>query len=353
MPESKMDPNAPRITLGEALSSRRSKINQEPAQAPTPSQYDQMYAALKQNLDLRNMAMVSGLADGAGVGRQSSVPDAIDQVTKLNAAIGPNYNAMLKDQREALIASENARTQAEKREADLRYEMLSRAIADARVESQSIIKNVEEIFKKNQPQAGNKFLFGLADEATGGQFTKDHYQRLLGQQPQKDPLTAATDILKQAEDLKKILGWDSKPPQERVPLNEDREFAIEVLKDKRLTALDEQKLKVEERRIKALESFTDKVGSVIEDAIAGYMASRGGGNGKSATRDKKAPEPEQQQEPQEQIKLEWGAISCPNPDCRSHKFNPPATIAWPTNAPKGFKGQCVYCEVVLGDDGKV
>jgi len=289
------------------------------------------------------------VADGGLGSKPPPVIDPIDQVSKYNQAIGINIGELMKEQRQAKEDAEKARSEAEKAVADMKYEMITRAIADSRAESAAIVKEVRELLQ-NKPKS--QYLFGAADEATNGQFTKEHLTRLFGQ-PEKpiDPEDAAISVIERAERLKKALGIGQQSAQERVPLEENIEYHRLVLENNRLTKQEEQKLAVEERRIKALEGFTDKIGGLISDFVSAKMAERGNGtSGKPATQRRPTPPAEQQE--QGETKLEWGAISCPNPDCKSHKFNPPATIAWPTNAPKGFKGQCVYCNVVFGDDGQ-
>jgi hypothetical protein len=337
MAESNMNPNAPRISLGEALATRRSKINREPSPAPTPSQYDEMYASLKQHMDLRNLAMLSGIADGGLSGKPAPVIDPIDQVSKFNAAIGVNVGELMKAERAAKEAAENARNAAEKAVADMKYEMITRAIADSRAESAAIVKEVKELLQ-NKPKS--RYLFGEADEATDGQFTKEHLQRLFGKSEKPvDPEDAVFGVIERADRLKKALGINQQPEQKDVPLEKNIEYHRLILEDKRFTETERAKLAIEEKRIHALENFTTKIGTLIEDLAGSYMASRGGGNGgQTAAKEKKAPE-------REQITFqntEFEAKPCPYKECGK-------PIPWPKNV-QNLEMTCPYCKRPVHDE---
>ena len=338
MPESKMDPNAPRVGLGEALASRRSKINQEPAQAPTPSQYDQMYASLKQHMDLKNLAMISGIADGGIGNKQYPVPDAIAQVSQFNQAIGINYGQMLKDQKDAKEAAEKARTEAEKAVENMKYEMITRAIAEANARSEAIVKEVREALQ-NKPKS--QFLFGAADEATDGQFTKQHLAKLFGQPSAPvDPFQQALSTMAQIEQFKEQIGLSKPAPQERVPLIENPEYHRMLLEDKRLALKDQQLLEIEKKKADTLSAFIAMLPGAISDAAAAWGAKHGGG-------DKNQPAPVQSKtttQPQAAA-VEYIPITCPNPACGK-------SIPWLKNAPAGSVGECPYCHVAFSKDGE-
>jgi hypothetical protein len=330
----------PRATLSDVFA--RLNTGAVTEQTPVPkSEISEVWNQVKQNLELKNLQMAYRIADSGdgGGGAAIPVPDAIDQVTRLNQAIGPNYNAMLKDQREALIASESARTQAEKREADLRYAMLSKGIDEANARSEAIVREFKEISQaKPKPQ----YLFGAADEATDGQFTKQHLAKLFGQPAAPiDPMLHAKAVIDQAEEYKKMFGWNQPAPAERVPLAENIDYVRAVLEDKRWTAIEQQKIEIEKKKADTVSNFINMLPGAISDAVAAWGAKHGGGIEQPAQVRSKAPA---NAAPPAAPKPQYIKITCPNPACGQ-------PIPWPKEAQAGAVGECPYCHMAIRNDG--
>lgn len=336
----------PKANLGDLFSRLKAQGEGEPAPV-SKTEVSEVWNQVKQNLELRNLQMAYRIADGGGGEGATPVPDAIDQVTRLNQAIGPNYNAMLKDQREALIASESARTQAEKREADLRYAMLSKGIDEANARSEAIVREFKEIAQaKPKPQ----YLFGAADEATDGQFTKQHLAKLFGQPAAPvDPLSHAEAVINEAERYRKMFGWNQPAPPERVPLNENIDYVRAVLEDKRWTAIEQQKIEIEKKKADTVSQFINMLPTAISDAVAAWGAKFGGSNNnRPAPTRSNAPAPAPAPgTPSAQTNSipDCIEITCPNPACKK-------TIPWPKEAPIGTVGECPYCHIAIRNDGE-
>lgn len=330
MPEEKV---GGRVRLGDVFGSPQVEKDSTPIVNQTD--FDKLLASLAQKAQLKNWALVSEMVDGGGGNKQMPIPDIIEQVTKLTSAIGPNYNAMLKSQGEALVASETARTESEKRIADLRYQMISKEIDGIRAESQTTLRNIEEIIKKNQQQPGQTSLFGLADQATGGEYTKQFLAKTFGPQTAPSPREYLLGILTEAEELKKMLGINQ-ITQERVPLSESPEYQIEVLKDKRLTKIEEQKLELEKGKAATVNKFFESLPNIISDGIAAWGARRGGGEHPAPVQSKTTTQPQA-------AAVEYIPINCPNPACGK-------SIPWLKDAPAGSIGECPYCHVAFSKD---
>jgi hypothetical protein len=332
MPEDKIQS---RIRLGEVFGPARAA---DPQQAPTPSQYDQMYAALKQNLDTKNLLLLSSVADNGVGGKPTPVPDAIEQVSKFNQAIGINVGELLKEQKAAQVAAEQARTQAEKVVADMKYEMITRAIADTRAQSEAILKEVRDLLQ-NKPKS--HYLFGAADEATEGQFTKQHLAKLFGQPSAPvDPFQQALATMAQIEQFKEQIGLSRPAPQERVPLSENPEYHRMLLEDKRLALKDQQILEIEKKKADTLSTFIAMLPGAISDAAAAWGAKFGGGK-----KEQPASAPAPSKAPAQQQAIEYIPITCPNPACKR-------TIPWPKEAQAGAVGECPYCHMGVQNDGE-
>jgi hypothetical protein len=131
MSESKLDPNSPKVTIGDAFASLRQKKNPD-TQTPPPGAIEELYRSIKQKVDTSNLLELAEVAQSGARVKGTQQADPIDQLSRLNQSLGVNVAEMMKEQRQAAIDAHNAKTEAEAKLADMKFDLLGRALADVR-----------------------------------------------------------------------------------------------------------------------------------------------------------------------------------------------------------------------------